>query len=205
MKLGKLFLGCFCLLIALPTINGCSSSKIRIVEQSDSKPNWASVSKTTFENDGKKFFVGYFTADGDARPSAAIAGAGTKAMAMPMESLSDEFLQQSGVADDLHDSASKMIISTLRKNPPNIPGLQVTSNYYERVEIPNGNDDTVRSELRVFSLAQCSIGEYNTAKRQALLQLKKDSKLKKELDEIMVGQRSKIQADRNISSQETSE
>jgi hypothetical protein len=175
------------------TLTACSSGpNVKVVEQSDSKPSWASITRTTYQDGDKMKFVGYFTADGsDARPSAAIHGAGTKATAMPLQSISDDFLQQSGVAEDMHDSSAKLVISTLRKNPPTIPGLQVTGNYYERVEI-QGSDGSVHSEIRAYSLAECPIGEYNQAKHEALSRLKGNSKLTQELDNIMAEQHDRV-------------
>lgn len=171
-------------------MQACSSGpSVRLVEQSDAKPSWASITRSVFEENGKVKFVGYFTVDGDSRPSAAINGSGTKARAMPLETISDEFMQQSGVAEDQRESASKLIISTLRKNPPNIPGLQVTSNYYERVEIKSGDDQVPKMELRAFSLAECPTSEYNQAKHEALQRLKGDPKIKKELEDVMTRQR----------------
>ncbi|CAM6005476.1 unnamed protein product [Sphagnum balticum] len=177
------------ILCSLFVLTGCSTtSGIKVIEQSDSKPSWASITHPVSEEGGKMRFVGYFTSDGDSRPSALIHGSGTKAMAMPLESISDDFLQQSGVAEDMRESSAKLIISTLRKNPPTIPGLQVTGNYYERVEI-QGTDGTIKSELRAFSLAECPVGEYNQAKHEALERLKGDPKIQKELDSIMSDQR----------------
>ena len=168
---------------------GCSSGpSVRIVDQSDSKPSWATLTKTSFESDGKMKFVGYFTADGDSRPSAVINGAGSKARAMPLQAISDDFVEQSGVAEDMHDSSSKLVLSVLRKSPPNIAGLTVVSNYYERVEI-KGTDGISKIEIRGYSLAECPVAEYNQAKSDALQRLKGDSKIKVELDTIMAQQR----------------
>ena len=177
------------ILFGLIVLTGCSTaSGIKIVERSDDKPSWASITHPVFEDGGKMKFVGYFTSEGDSRPSAAIHGSGTKATAMPLESISDDFLQQSGVAEDMRESSAKLIISSLRRNPPTIPGLQVTGNYYERVEI-QASDGTIKSELRAYSLAECPVAEYNQAKHEALERLKGDPKIKRELDSIMSDQR----------------
>lgn len=172
------------------SLAGCATSgpKVNVVEQSDAKPSWASITKTTYRDGDTMKFVGYFTAEGDARPSAAVHGSSTKATAMPLQTISDDFLQQSGVAEDMHDSSAKLIISTLRKNPPTIPGLQVVGSYYERVEIQSA-DGVPRTEIRAYSLAECPVGEYNQAKSEALARLKGDPKIKKELDNIMAQQR----------------
>ena len=190
---------CLFIPIAACLMSACSSGpSVRVVEQSDSKPSWASLTRTTYEDSGNKYFVGYFTADGDSRPSAVVNGSKTKALAMPLESISDDFLQQSGVAEDDSGSSSKLIISALRKNPPNIPGLQITSNYYERVEIQNG-DGTAKNEIRAYSLAVCPVAEYNQAKHDALARLKGDPKVKKELDDIMAKQRDRALENSNPS------
>jgi hypothetical protein len=175
-------------LIAM-SLNACSTGPtVKMIEQSDSKPSWASLTKSTYQDGDKMRFVGYFTAEGDSRPSAVIHGSGTKATAMPLQAMSDDFLQQSGIAEDMRESSAKLVISTLRKNPPTIPGLQVTGSYYERVEI-QGSDGVPRTEIRGYSLAECSVSEYNQAKHDALERLKGDPKIKQELDSIMAQQR----------------
>lgn len=177
------------ILFSVLVLTGCSTaSGVRVIERSDDKPSWASITRPVYEDGAKMHFVGYFTTEGDSRPSAAVHGSGTKARAMPLESMSDDFLEQSGVAEDMRESSAKLLISTLRKNPPTIPGLQVVGNYYERVEI-QGSDGTIHSELRAYSLAECSVAEYNQAKHEALERLKGDPKIKKELDSIMSDQR----------------
>lgn len=183
---------CTVLLSACATTQGPT---VKVVEQSDSKPSWASITKATYREGDTMKFIGFFTAEGDSRPSAAIHGAGTKAAAMPLQTISDDFLQQSGVAEDMRESSAKLVISTLRKNPPTIPGLQVVGSYYERVEI-HTTDGTPRTEIRAYSLAECPVGEYNKAKSEALARLKGDPKIKQELDNIMAEQRDRVYGER---------
>lgn len=177
----------FIVMSLLTTVN-CSTQGIRVLEQSDSKPSWATLIRTTYEDGGKMKFVGYFTAEGDSRPSAVINGSGAKARAMPLESITNDFMQQSGVAEDVRESSTKFILSTLRTNPPNIPGLQVVSNFYERVELKS-SDGILRTEIRGYSLAECPVAEYNQAKHDAMERLKGDPKIRSELDSIMTKQR----------------
>jgi len=186
---------------------GCSTANkaenmpgpmVKVVEQSDKRPLWANITRTAYRDGDKMRFLGYFTADGDARPSAAIHGSGTKATAMPMSAISDAFLQQSGVEEDLRDASAKLIISTLRTNPPIIPGLEVVGNYYERVEIQT-SDGAAATEIRAYSLAECPAGEYSQAKRDALKRLKNDPKIKQELDDLMAQQRDRANNDRTPS------
>jgi hypothetical protein len=174
-------------------LSACSSTTMRVVEQSDSRPSWATITRSQFEEDGKVKFVGYFTSD-DARPSAVVNGSAARARAMPLASITNDFLDQVGVEEDLHDASSKMILSTLRKDPPQIPGLQVVGNFYERVEIPN-SDGTKRTEIRAYSLAECPTSEYLEAKKAAIARLKGDSQVKHELNDLMSKQRERVYGD----------
>lgn len=175
------------LAVGCSTLAPTKDSRVSIIEQSDKKPTWASISKVAYRDGDKMKFVGYFTSDGEARPSAAIHGAGLKASSMPLQTIADEFLQQNGVSEDMEDSSAKLVISTLRKNPPALPGLVVVGNYYERVAIQG--TDGEREELRAFALAECPLSEYNRAKKDAIARLTKDSRIKEELNQIMSDQR----------------
>jgi len=69
-------------------ISACTSGPIKVVEQSDSKPSWATLTKTVFKDGDQMKFVGYFPVnEADSRPSAAINGSATKAGAMPLVNL----------------------------------------------------------------------------------------------------------------------
>lgn len=186
-------------LAAILTACATPGPSVRVVEQSDKKPSWASLTKTTYQDDGQMNFIGYFTSDGDSRASAVINGSSGKATAMPLEAITDDFLRQAGVGEDLHDASSKLVISTLQKSPPNIPGLHIVGSYYERVEIVGSNGET-RTEVRAFSLAQCSVSEFNDAKREALRRLKGDSKITQELNVVMSEQHDRAYGDKKPAS-----
>lgn len=196
MEVRKMVSGCILLLSACTTTQGI---RLQVIERSDDKPSWASLMRSSYRDGDMMKFVGYFTADGDARPSAVVHGAGVKASAMPLQSISDDFLQQSGVAEDSRGSSSELTISTLRRNPPAIPGLQVVGSYYERVEIQSF-DGSQRTEIRAYSLAECPVGEYNHAKSEALARLNGDPKIKLRLDKLMAEQRNRVYGDRKPSS-----
>lgn len=176
--------------IAILAFTACSTpgSSRAVIERSDTRPSWATLSRVAYQEGDKMMFVGNFTADGDSRPDAVVLGASTRATASPLESITDDFVQQNGVEQDLRDSTAKFIISTLRRNPPRIAGLQVTGSYYERVEI-RGSDGSLRTEIDAYSLAECPVADYNTAKQETLARLKGDPKIKQELNTIMAQQR----------------
>lgn len=192
---------------ALPIVSliivasGCSSTQkgISVIEESGDKPSWATIERIQYREGDSMYFVGYLTVDGDSRPSAAINASGAKARAMPLQGIANAFVEQFGVAEDLRESSAKYVLSVLRKNPPNIPGLNVTTHYYQRLEV-KGTDGIPRSELRAYSRADCPVSEYNEAKREALARLKGDPKIKKELDEIMGSQRARAYDERKPAS-----
>ena len=180
-------------------LTACTSTPgVRVVEQLGYKPSWATLSRTTYEDRGKMKFVGYFTAEGRRTSLSRHQWLGEQGKAMPLQSITNDFLEQSGVAEDVREESTKYILSTLRTQAPNIPGLQVVSNYYERVELQT-SDGAMRTEIRGYSLAECPVAEYNQAKHDALERLKGDPKIKAELSSIMEKQR-----DRAISSTGTS-
>lgn len=173
-------------------IASCSSLNTPdVIERSDdlsSRPSWTSITEPELTIDDKKLFLGYVEVDGNASKSAALNMADEKALSEPMRGLVDQFLDQNQVGEDLRKDASigSRVISATRGYRPPMPGLQITKRYWESVTTPIG------SQLRVFSLAEISVAEFERAKADYFARLSGNTELKKIMREVGRKQRSKI-------------
>lgn len=70
--------------LAVPLIlSACASTGPKVIERADalsSAPEWASVTRSAHEKDGKQFFLGYITLNEGASKSAAMNMADEKAL-----------------------------------------------------------------------------------------------------------------------------
>lgn len=170
---------------------GCSSTSVRVIERADSlssRPDWVSTTKTAYTDHDKTYFIGTVTVDGDASATAALNMSDEKAMSEPTRALVDDFFDQNQVGEDLRASTGKRLISSLRKNRVPMPGLTVTSRYWERVAIPQGPAPD-KIELRVFSLAEIPTTEFEGAKKAAVAKLNADPEIKQDLEKVAAQQR----------------
>lgn len=166
---------------------GCSSHQQAILERSDdlsSRPNWANISDSYYEKDGKIFFVGFIEVDGSSSKSAALNMSDEKALSEPMRALVDQFLDQNQVGEQLRkdEQFGRRIISATRGYRPPVVGLKIGHRYWERG--PN--------DVRAFSQAEMSLADYEDAKRAYLAHLRGDPEVKKILDEVGAKQIEKI-------------
>lgn len=173
----------------------CATSSPRasltVVERADDlseKPEWASVSNSTWEENGKKFFVGFTSLPADVNVSAALNMSDEKAFSEPMRSMVDSFLDQNQVGETLRDDSSAMrIISATRGFRPAMPGLHIVKRYYESVAIVIGEE--IKTELRCYSLAEIPNREFADAKSKYLARLSHNSEVNQILREVGEKQR----------------
>lgn len=145
---------------------GCASfSGPRIIERADAvgnTPTWASVTRPTYEENGKRYFLGWVEVDGDASKSAALNMADEKAISEPMRGLADEFLDQNQVGEELRKESSvgQRMISATRGYRPPMPSLHISKRYWESVLTLDN-----RIEMRAYSLAEIPVQDFEKAKR----------------------------------------
>lgn len=180
---------------------GCSSvpTNQSIIERADdvsSRPSWASLTKPIYEENGKKYFLGYVEVDADASKSAALNMSDEKAISEPFRSIVDQFLDQNQVGEELRGSTGQRIISSTRSSRPTITDLQIVKRYWELVETKSTTGVT-RSNLRVYSLAEVPTSELERARQKYLSRLSTDLNVKKVLDEVGARQREQALSQRN--------
>jgi hypothetical protein len=181
----------FALLLGM--LMGCATVPgSRVVERADdlgSAPSWASITRPTFEENGKRFFLGWIEVDGDASKSAALNMADEKAMSEPMRGLADEFLDQNQVGEELRKDASvgQRIISATRGYRPPMPSLHISKRYWETVLTLDN-----RLELRAFSLVEIPVQDFEKAKRDYSQKLAGNSEVKTILKDVGAKQRERV-------------
>lgn len=179
--------------LLLGMLMGCATVPgTRVVERADdlgSAPNWASITRPTFEENGKRFFLGWIEVDGDASKSAALNMADEKAMSEPMRGLADEFLDQNQVGEELRKDASvgQRIISATRGYRPPMPSLHISKRYWETVLTLDN-----RLELRAFSLVEIPVQDFEKAKRDYSQKLAGNSEVKTILKDVGAKQRERV-------------
>jgi hypothetical protein len=162
-----------------------------VIESSDgaSRPSWATVMRPVFEDNGRRYFVGYVEVDGDASRSAALNMADEKALSEPMRSVVDQFLDQNQVGESLRrdGAVGQRILSAARSFRMPMPGLQIVKRYWETVQV-----DEFTTATRAYALAEVSVAEYEKAKRDYFARLRGDSEVAKILREVGQAQREAI-------------
>ncbi len=169
----------------------CSSGP-RVLERADalsSRPDWVQVTRPSFDEDGKRYFLGYVEVDGDASKSAALNMSDEKALSEPMRALVDQFLDQNQVGEDVRQDAAigQRVISATRGSRPPMPTLTIVKRYWETVATGD-----VTSQTRAFSLAEISIPEFERTKREVFLKLSGNTQLKAILDDVGKKQRENV-------------
>jgi len=186
-----------CSALAVPLImSACASTGPKVIERADSlssAPEWASVTRSAHEKEGKHFFLGYITLNEGASKSAAMNMADEKALSEPMRAIVKEFLDQNQVGESVNqgDAVGQRVISATRGYRPPMPGLHIANRYWETVMVPTA-EGKQRIELRVYSLAAIPSTEYAEAKRAALQNLSGNNEVKKILDDVGARQRDAI-------------
>lgn len=182
--------------LLLCVVSGCTTTQEpQVIERADSlssRPAWASTVKPFYEESGKLYFVGFVEVEGDASKSASLNMADEKAMSEPLRSLTDQFLDQSQIGEELRKDASvgQRVISATRGYRPPMPGLKIVGRYWETVKLPGQDDPSVSHvELRSFSLAELPKADYEAGKKAYFARLKGDSSVKKIIDEVGAMQR----------------
>lgn len=171
---------------------GCASKSAQVLERADgeSKPGWARVTKPSYEEGGKRFFVGFVEVDGDSSRSAAMNMSDEKALSEPMRALVDNFLDQNQVGETLRKDgyAGQRIISATRGFRVPMPSLTITERYWETVvDGPHGETAT-----RAYSLAEISVADYEKAKRSYLERLSSNTEVKQILRDVGRRQRDNV-------------
>jgi hypothetical protein len=179
-------LGCCVFLTSCSTMNTPD-----VVERADdlsSRPDWTSITEPNLIEDDKRLFLGYIEVEGSASKSAALNMADEKALSEPMRGLVDQFLDQNQIGEEIRKDATvgSRIISATRGYRPPMPGLQISKRYWETVSSPLG------SQLRVFSLAEIPVVDFEKAKADYFARLAGNTELKKILREVGAKQRNNI-------------
>jgi hypothetical protein len=182
-------------LLTLMTI-GCTSTGTKVIERADhlsAAPDWASVTRGSYEKDGRHYFLGYITLNEAASKSAAMNMADEKALSEPMRAIVKEFLDQNQVGESVNqgDAVGQRVMSATRGYRPPMPGLHITNRYWETVLVPTA-EGKPRIELRVYSLAGIPSTEYAEAKKAALQNFSGNSEVKKILDDVGARQRNAV-------------
>lgn len=180
------------LLCAIVFLFGCAGKGAKVLERAEdeSKPSWARVTKPSFDNDGKKYFVGFVEVDGDSSRSAAMNMSDEKALSEPMRSLVDNFLDQNQVGETLRKDgyAGQRIISATRGFRVPMPSLTITDRYWETVvDGPHGETAT-----RAYSLAEITAADFDKAKRTYLERLSSNVEVKRILRDVGSRQRDNV-------------
>ncbi len=180
------------LLCSVIVLFGCAGKTAKVLERADdeSKPSWARVTKPSFENDGKRYFVGFVEVDGDSSRSAAMNMSDEKALSEPMRSLVDNFLDQNQVAETLRRDgyAGQRIISATRGFRVPMPSLTITDRYWETVADGSHGETATRA----YSLAEISAADFEKAKRSYLERLSSNTEVKQILRDVGRRQRDNV-------------
>lgn len=179
-------------LISIALLTACSSTSggmknlkptVELLEASDSKPTWVSLTTPTGKEEGGRFFVSFVTVGGEASKAATLNMSDEKAFSEAFRSIVNEFLDQTQMGEDDKATIGHRIISSTRNYRPAMPSLHISSRYWENVVItlPDGS---FRSELRAFSKASVSENDYQRASKTYLDSLNKAPEMKALLQEI---------------------
>lgn len=180
-------------LIALSTLTLLSACAThQIVERADDlsfKPDWTELSKSSYERDGKMYFTAFIEVDGSSSKGAALNMSDEKALSEPMRAISEAFLDQNQVGEELRkdDMFGRRIISATKGYRPPMASLRISKRYWETVA---QGDHSL--ELRAYSLAEISIADFEAAKRAYERRLAGDPEVKKILDDVGAKQRDKV-------------
>ncbi len=171
---------------------GCASRSAKVIERADdeSKPGWARVTVPSYEENGKKYFVGFVEVDGDSSRSGAMNMSDEKALSEPMRALVDNFLDQNQVGETLRKDgyAGQRVISATRGFRVPMPSLTIVNRYWETVlDGPHGATST-----RAYSLAEISIVDFEKAKRAYFERLSSNTEVKQILRDVGRRQRDNV-------------
>jgi hypothetical protein len=188
MKPGVSLLG----LLALGLVASCSTTGPKVLERADAlddKPEWAKVTEPSFEENGKKYFLGYIELDSGVSKSAAMNMADEKALSEPTRAFVDEFLDQNQVGEELRQDSvvGQRIISATRGFRVPMPSLTIVKRHWETV-----STGPYTSNVRVYSLAEISIPDFEKAKKDSLDRLAGNSEMRKIIREVGKKQRDRI-------------
>jgi len=180
-----------CLVLSLSLAN-CSSKSAKVVERADdeSKPDWARVTVPSYEENGKRFFVGFVEVDGDSSRSAAMNMSDEKALSEPMRALVDNFLDQNQVGETLRKDGyfGQRVISATRGFRAPMPSLTIVNRYWETVvDGPHG-----QTALRAYSLAEISVPDFEKAKRAYTEKLSSNGEIQRILRDVGSRQRDNV-------------
>jgi hypothetical protein len=181
--------------LALILVAGCATTKgpiknnlagVTVIERADNlerNPDWASPTKSSFDKENSKYFVGFVTVDGGSSVSAAFNMSDEKCLSEPFRIMANSFMDLNQVGEDLRDTVGSRAISVLRKDRAKMPGFEIIERYYERVSITNSNGLS-KEELRVYSLGKVAISEYMNAQNNMNKTLNTSSELKTTLADM---------------------
>jgi hypothetical protein len=190
MKRGVGLLGL--LALGLVFVSACSTTGPKVLERADSldeKPDWAKITEPSFEEHGKKYFLGFVELESDVSKSAAMNMADEKALSEPTRAFVDEFLDQNQVGEELRQNSvvGQRIISATRGFRVPMPSLTIVKRYWETISTGEHT-----SNVRVYSLAEISLADFEKAKKDSLDRLNGNTEMKKIIREVGKKQRDRI-------------
>ena len=178
-------------LFGLLFLVSCASHRgVSVLERADdlkARPDWASITKPSWMENGNHYFLGYVEVSGDASTSAALNMSDEKAMAEPLRALVENYLEQNQVGEELRleTAIGQRIISATKGYRPPMPGLKITKRYWETIRIPQGDDpNQVRLELRAYALAELPHSDYEKAKEEYFNRLNGQPRIAEILEEV---------------------
>ncbi len=180
------------LALAGAILTGCSSGP-KVLERADgdwSSPSWATIGRPSWEEDGKKYFIGFIEVDGEASKSAALNMSDEKALSEPMRSLVDQFLDQNQVGENIRKESSfgQRVISATRGFRAPMPSLTIVKRYWETVVA----NELGGSTTRAFSLAEISVKDFERAKNEYFERLAGNSEMRQIMRDVGKKQRDAI-------------
>jgi hypothetical protein len=104
-----------------------------------------------------------------------------------LKSVVDNYIDQNSLGESLKSTEGVRIISSLRRNRPALPSLEIDQRYFEKVATTN-TDGYVKSEMRVYSLSKVPLDEFLAAKNEIKNKASKDPELKAMLNDVRTRQ-----------------
>lgn len=155
-----------------------------VVERADNlkkAPKWASVTKPSWEEEDRFFFVSFVEVDGASSASAAMNMSDEKSLAEPMRAIVEDYFELAQIGEDLRsgESLSRRVISATKGFRPPMGDLRIVGRYWERVRL-----SPTSTRIRAFSLSSLSKSDFERARKIYFDRLSGESTVADILDEV---------------------
>jgi hypothetical protein len=156
---------------------------VEVLEASDKKPAWVSITTPSGTEEGGRYFVAFVTVDGDASKSAALNMADEKAFAEAFRSVVDAYMEQNQVGEEAKATVGHRLISATKGFRPTMPSMHISSRYWETMitSLPNG---AFKTELRAFSKASVTANDLAKAAQMYADRMNKTPEIQNILKEV---------------------